>query len=76
MQATLEPLGSCSLSVNSNVNCPKLVPEGWRGTMACAKMVEESVFFDIMAGAENQAPGGELRTPGEQDPELPQPDCR
>lgn len=44
--------------------------------MACAKMVEEPVFFDIMAGAENQAPGGELGTPGKQDPEPPQPDCR
>ena len=76
MRATLEPLGSCSISVNSNVNCPKLVPGEWRGTMACAKMVEEPVFFEIMAGAENQAPGGELGTPGEQDPEPPQPDCR
>jgi len=28
--------------------------------MACAKMVEEPVFFEIMAGAENQAPGGEV----------------
>ena len=37
--------------------------------MACAKMVEEPVFFDITVGAETQAPGGELRTPEEQDPE-------
>ena len=45
--------------------------------MACAKMVEEPVFFDITVGAETQAPGGELRTPEEQDPEPPpQPDCR
>lgn len=34
-------------------------------------MVEEPVFFDIMAGAETQAPGGELGTPEEQDPEPP-----
>lgn len=39
--------------------------------MAWAKMVEEPVFFDIMAEAETQTPDGELRTPGEQDPEPP-----
>lgn len=58
MQATLEPLGSCSM--NSNVSCPKLASGGGRGTMALAQMAGDPIFFNNRVEAENQAPGREL----------------